>query len=191
MADILFHHNIKILAVADSRATIYSKEGLDPHDLSEYKLKNGSLAGYKKGKEILADELFGLNVDIIIPAALENVITKDNAGSIKAKCVLEVANGPTTPEADIVLTKKSIDVIPDILANAGGVTVSYFEWVQNRSRFYWTIEEIEQKLSQKMSSAFHDVYNFSVNKNITMRQAAYALAINRIGKAVKNRGILN
>jgi glutamate dehydrogenase/leucine dehydrogenase len=191
MADILFHHNIKILAVADSRATIYNEEGLDPHDLSEYKSKNGSLAGYKKVKEILANELFGLNVDIIIPAALENVITKDNASNIKAKCVLEVANGPTTPEADIVLTKNNIDVIPDILANAGGVTVSYFEWVQNRSRFYWTEDEIEQKLSQKMSSAFYDVYNFSVNKNITMRQAAYALAINRIGKAVKNRGILN
>jgi len=191
LADILFHKSFKIVAVSDSRGAIYNTEGLDPHDIQKHKNKNRTVKGMSGAKSIPAEKILELDVNILVPAALENVITKSNANRVKASCILEVANGPTTPEADEILAKKKIDVIPDILANAGGVTVSYFEWVQNRSRYYWTEKEIDQKLLERMTKAFLDIHNFMTNKKITYRQAAYALAINRIGKAVKNRGILN
>ncbi len=191
LTDILFHKGFKIIAVSDSRGAIVNKEGLDPHEISAHKNKKGSVKGLSGSKSIPAEKILELDVDILVPAALENVITKSNANKIKASCVLEVANGPTTPEADDMLTKKKIDVLPDILSNAGGVTVSYFEWVQNRSRYYWTEEEVGQKLLEKMTKAFLDIHNFMANKKITYRQSAYALAIDRIGKAVKSRGILN
>jgi len=191
LADILFDKGFKIIAVSDSKGAIINEKGLDPNEISKHKKMKGSVKGLKESKSIPAEKILELDVDILVPAALENVITKSNANKIKADCVLEVANGPTTPEADLMLEKKKIDVLPDILANAGGVIVSYFEWVQNRSRYYWTEKEIDQKLLKKMTKAFLDIHNFMTNKKITYRQSAYALAINRIGKAVKNRGILN
>jgi len=191
LADILFDKGFKIIAVSDSKGAIINEKGLDPNEISKHKKMKGSVKGLKESKSIPAEKILELDVNILVPAALENVITKSNANKIKADCVLEVANGPTTPEADLMLEKKKIDVLPDILANAGGVIVSYFEWVQNRSRYYWTEKEIDQKLLEKMTKAFLDIHNFMTNKKITYRQSAYALAINRIGKAVKNRGILN
>lgn len=191
LADILYHLGFKIVALADSAGAVYHKEGIDPHEAESVKSKHGSISKMKNVKHIQSSDIFELEADILIPAALENVITKENVKKIKAQVILEVANGPTTPEADVILEKKKIDVVPDILANAGGVTVSYFEWVQNLSRYYWSAEEVDEKLKIKMEKAFLDIFDFATAKKITLRKAAYALAINRIGKAVKNRGILN
>lgn len=191
LADILYDLGFTIAALSDSRGTIYNKDGLDPKAVAKHKKKTGSVKGFTGTKTIEADDILNQKVDIAIPAALENVITAKNAHKIKARCVLEVANGPTTPEADAILKTKNIDVIPDVLANAGGVTVSYFEWVQNLSRYYWSAEEVDDKLKVKMMKAFSDIHDFAKKKKITYRQAAFALAINRIGKAVENRGILN
>lgn len=191
LADILYHQGYKILAISDSKGAIFNKDGLDPHKVSKHKSKKGSVKDLPGAKNIPSDKVFELNTDIIIPAALENVITEENATKIKASCILEVANGPTTFSADKILEAKGIDVIPDILANSGGVTVSYFEWVQNLQRYYWDKEEIFDRLDQKITTAFRNIYNFSLSKNISLRKSAYVLAINRIGEGVKNRGILN
>ncbi len=191
LAEILFNKGFKIIAVSDSKGAIVNENGLNPQEIKKHKDKNRTVKGLKESKSIPAEEILELDVDVLVPAALENVITEKNANKIKAGLILEVANGPTTPKADDILAKKKIDVLPDILANAGGVTVSYFEWVQNRSRYYWSEEEVGQKLLEKMTKAFLDIQAFMSSKKITYRQAAFALAINRIGKAVKNRGILN
>ncbi len=191
IAELMFHEGIKIIAVSDSKGAVYNKDGLDPHDIISHKKKTGSVIKLKGSSPLTLDELFLLKSDIIVPAAMENVITDSNAKKINTKVILEIANGPTTPEADRILNLQKIDVLPDILVNAGGVTVSYFEWVQNRARYYWDEQEVDLRLKQKMVSAFSDIHNFATGKNISYRQAAYALAINRIGKAVKNRGILN
>lgn len=191
LAEILYDAGFKIVAVSDSRGAIFSADGLDPRAVDKHKKKTGSAKSFKSSKNIPAEDILTLKIDVLVPAALENVITDKNANKVKAKCILEVANGPTTPEADKILSLKKIDIIPDILANAGGVTVSYFEWVQNLSRFYWNAEEVDNKLKEKMTKAFRDIHDFAEAKKITYRQAAYALAINRIGKAVKNRGVLN
>ncbi len=191
LADILYHQGYKILAISDSKGAIFNKEGVDPHKVSAHKKKKGSVKDLSGAKNIPSDKIFELDADIIIPAALENVISEKNVSKIKASCILEVANGPTTFSADGILESKGIDIIPDILANSGGVTVSYFEWVQNLQRYYWNKDEITGHLKQKISSAFREIYNLSTSKKISLRQSAYALAINRIGKAVSNRGILN
>jgi len=134
------------------------------------------------------EELLELDVDLLIPSAIENVITEDNASRIKARIILEVANGPTTPEADEILEKKKIHVIPDILANAGGVTVSYFEWVQNRAGFYWPLEEVNSKLKIKMTDETQRIWNIAQVKNVSLRTAAYIHALQRIEEAVNVRG---
>jgi len=139
-------------------------------------------------KAISDEELLELEVDILIPAALENVITEKNAPNIKAKIVAELANGPTTPEADDILYKKGVHVIPDFLCNAGGVTVSYFEMVQNSYMYYWDEEEIHQQLDKKITTAYHSVLNVSKKYNINMRQAAYVVAVERVVEAMKLRG---
>lgn len=190
-AEILFGLGAKICALADSKGAIFSQEGIDPHLAFAHKEKTGSIKGLKGTKNIAPEMIFSQKVDILIPAALEDVITAVNANKIKAKTILEIANAPITADADKILAKRKIDVIPDVLANAGGVTVSYFEWVQNRERYYWTEDEVHEKLEKKMTRAFLDIYEFAQSKKITLRQAALALAIERIGKATKNRGILN
>ncbi|CAD7777062.1 MAG: Glutamate dehydrogenase [Candidatus Methanoperedenaceae archaeon GB37] len=178
----------KIVAVSDSKGGIFSKEGLDPEAVRKHKAKTGSVINFPNTKAISNEELLELEVDILIPASLENVITEKNAPNIKAKIVAELANGPTTPEADDILYKNGVHVIPDFLCNAGGVTVSYFEMVQNFYMYYWDEKEIHERLDRKMTTAYHSVLNASKKYNINMRQAAYVVAVERVAEAMKLRG---
>ncbi|MCL5963533.1 MAG: Glu/Leu/Phe/Val dehydrogenase, partial [Candidatus Thermoplasmatota archaeon] len=174
----------KVVAVSDSKGGIYSEDGLNYSKVMEHKNKTGSVVNYPGAKSISNEELLELGVDVLIPAALENQIRKDNAGKIKAKIVVELANGPTTPEADEILNKNNILDIPDFLANAGGVTVSYFEWVQNINGYYWSEEEVYEKLDKKMTKAFHDVMEAKKRYNTDPRMAAYIVAVGRVADAV-------
>ncbi|MCG0276054.1 MAG: Glu/Leu/Phe/Val dehydrogenase [Thermosediminibacteraceae bacterium] len=187
-ARLLHELGCKIVAVNDSQGGAYNPEGLDPVALLEYKKKNKTVKGFPGSRDITGEELLELDVDILVPAALENVITSRNADKIKAKIIGEAANGPTTPEADEILYKNGVLVIPDILCNAGGVTVSYFEWVQNLMNFYWTEEEVNNKLEHIMVKAFNEVFNIHKEYGVNMREAAYMLAIKRIAEALKLRG---
>jgi len=179
----------KIVAVSDSVGGIYCQEGLNPYKVYEHKLKTGSVVNYPKCKDISNEELLETECDILIPAALENQITGANADKIKAKIVAEGANGPTTPEADKILHEKGIFLVPDILANAGGVTVSYFEWVQNLTREHWTLEEVNRKLENIMMRAFNDVYSLMEREKEDMRTAALMLGIGRVSEAIKILGL--
>ncbi len=182
-------YGAKIVAVSDSKGGIYSEKGFDPKEVLVHKEKTGSVVGFPGTKKITNEELLELAVDILSPAALENQITSENAPRIKAKISAECANGPTTPEADDILYKKGVLVIPDILANGGGVTVSYFEWVQDLANFFWTKPEVDQKLEGVMVRAFDAVWKMHEDKKCDMRQAAYMVAINRVAEAYKWRGI--
>jgi len=197
VAKLLDEDGYQIVAVSDSRGGIYRKEGFHIPSLIQAKDDTQRLqAVYCQNKlcklieadTITNEELLQLEVDILIPAALENVITVDNADKIKAETIVEVANGPVTTEASSILRKNGVYVIPDILANAGGVTVSYFEWVQNRAGFYWTEEEVNERLLHKMRTEFHNVYDLSLEHDIDMRTAAYVLALKRIGEALTAQG---
>jgi glutamate dehydrogenase (NAD(P)+) len=179
----------KVLTVSDSSGGIYSEKGIDLQKAIEHKKKTGSLSGTPGTKTITNKQLLELPVDVLIPAAMENQITAENAKNIKAKIVLEMANGPVTPEADTILFKKGIMQIPDILANSGGVSVSYFEWVQNTYGYYWTKEEVLKKLEELMKREFNNVYNIALEKKIHMRTAAYILAVTRVVDAMKARGM--
>ncbi len=181
----------KIVAISDSKGAIYNKDGLDIKRLQDHKQKTGSVTNFPGAQNISPEGLIAVECDVLIPAALENAITEKNADRIKCKVVMELANGPTTPEADKILAKKQIEVIPDILANAGGVTVSYLEWVQNLTRNYMTEEEVKISLKEKMAKAFTNIYDFKSNKSCTLREAAFALAIERVSKAIHNRGVLS
>jgi len=178
----------KVVAVSDSKGGIYCEKGLDFEKVLEHKEKTGSVLNFPGTKNITNEELLELKVDVLIPAALENQITGKNADKIKAKIVLELANGPTTPEADEILYKKGILDIPDFLANAGGVTVSYFEWVQNINGYYWTLDEVYQRLDQKMTKAFWDVMDAMEKYKVEPRTAAYIVAVKRVADAVRIRG---
>ncbi len=182
-------YGAKIVAVSDSKGGIYSEKGFDPKEVLVHKEKTGSVVGFPGTKKITNEELLELAVDILSPAALENQITSENAPRIKAKISAECANGPTTPEADDILYKKGVLVIPDILANGGGVTVSYFEWVQDLANFFWTKPEVDAKLEGVMVRAFDAVWKMHDDKKCDMRQAAYMVAINRVAEAYKWRGI--
>ena len=178
-----------VVAVSDSSGGIYDSKGLFPARVQEYKKNGGSVVGYPGSKQISNEELLELSVDILVPAALETVITKDNAKRIKAKIVAEGANGPTTPEADEILFKKGILVIPDILANAGGVTVSYFEWVQDLQFFFWNVDEIRERLRSIMVNAFGVVNALANAEKVDLRTAAYMLALGEVARALELRGI--
>ncbi len=178
----------KVIAVNDSSGGAFNPEGMDPLALLDYKHSNGSVKGFPGSVNIVNDDLLSLECEILVPAALENQITADNAGDIRAKLISEAANGPTTPEADQILFEKGVMIIPDILANAGGVTVSYFEWVQNLSNYYWTAEEVDTKLERIMVEAFRNVYSTSIEGKVNMRVAAYMVAVNRLAEAMKTRG---
>ncbi len=182
--------NAKVVAVCDSRGGIYSENGLDASKVNSYKTLTGSVAGYSDLQTISSRELLELPVDILIPAAMENVITAQNAAKIQAKIIAELAKGPVTPEADEILFTNGIHVIPDFLCNAGGVTVSYFEMVQNNSLYYWNEDEVHEKLDTKMVAAYSKVYETSQEYGINMIQAAYIKAIERIADVMKLRGLV-
>ena len=179
---------VKIVAVSDSRGGVYKKTGLWFNDVAAYKKKTGSIINLPEAENITNEELLELDVDILVPAALEDVITEKNAGSIKAKLVAEGANGPTTPEADDILFKNDITMIPDILANSGGVSTSYLEWVQNLQHLYWSAEEVDQRLKAIMTKAFAEVWRTTQEHNLDMRTGAYIYAIAKVRDAMKIRG---
>ena len=187
LAKILHERGYKVVAVSDSKGGIYDPNGLDIPEVIEVKRKTKSVVNYEKAEKISNKELLTLKVDVLVPAALGNQITKENADEIQAKYIAEVANGPTTPEADEILFEKGIFLTPDILTNAGGVTVSYFEWVQNRMGYYWDLEEVNKKLELRMHKAFDEIYKISRDKKVDMRTAAYILAIDRVARAVEAR----
>lgn len=188
-AKIAYDLGAKIVAVSDSKGGIYNQQSLNPYEVFVHKEKTGSVLGFEKAKrEITNAELLELKCDILIPAALENQITKANAAKIKAKIVGEAANGPTTPKADKILREKKVFLIPDILANAGGVTVSYFEWVQNLTREHWTLGNVNQKLENIMMKAFNDVHKTMSNEETDMRIAALRLGVGRVAEAITTLG---
>ncbi len=178
----------KVVAVSDSKGGIFAQEGLDPEAVHKHKTETGSVVNFPNSKQISNEDILELDVDILIPAALENVITAKNAANIKAKIVAELANGPTTPEADEILYRKGVHVIPDFLCNAGGVTVSYFEMVQNFYMYYWDEKDVHERLDRKITAAYHSVLNASKKYDINMRQAAYVVAVGRVVEAMKLRG---
>jgi len=186
-ARLLHEIGCKIIAVSDSKGGIYNPQGLDPVKVLEHKDKTGSVVDYPGSQLITNEQLLEMECDILVPAALENQITEKNAPNIKAKIVAEGANGPVTPEADEILYKKGIFVIPDILANSGGVIVSYFEQVQNQMNYYWTEEEVRAKLKDTITKAFNDVLKMSTQHNVNMRTAAYMLAVKRVADAMMAR----
>ena len=178
----------KVIAVSDSRGGILMEEGLDADAVLEHKKKTGSVVNFPGSKPVSNAGLLELDVDLLLPSALENVITEKNAENIKAKIVGELANGPTTPEADDILYKRGVFVIPDFLCNAGGVTVSYFEWVQNLYSYYWDEDVVYERLDRKMTKAFQDVLMVSLEHKTDMRIAAYIVAVQRVAEAMKLRG---
>jgi glutamate dehydrogenase/leucine dehydrogenase len=190
-ASILHKEGFKIVAVSDSSGGLYDVSGLDPEEINRFKDETGKgmIEMKKDGVKVLTNaELLEVECDVLIPAALDNQITASNAANIKAKIILELANGPTTPEADEILFKKGITLVPDVLANAGGVTVSYFEWVQNRQGYYWTEEEVLAKLKDIITKSYRDVYVLAKDKNIDLRLGAFSLGVKRIMDAMKLRG---
>jgi glutamate dehydrogenase/leucine dehydrogenase len=186
---LIAEYGSKIVAVSDSRGGIYNPDGFAPKKVMEHKKKTGSVVGFPGTKKITNEDILELDVDILIPAALENQILAENAPRIKAKIIGEGANGPTTPEADNILYKSGVFVVPDILANAGGVTVSYMEWVQNLTREQWTEKEVNSKLEQRMVEAFDAVYEVHQHEKVHMRTAAYIVALRRMSEAIEARGI--
>jgi glutamate dehydrogenase (NAD(P)+) len=188
-ADLLNKLGARIVAVTDWKGGVYNKAGLDVPKLIAWTREHKTVDGFPGADVLTNDELFGLDVDVLIPAALENQITSDNAASIKARIVVEGANGPTTPDAHKAMHDRGVFVVPDILANAGGVTGSYFEWVQNRHGFYWTEADVNQRLEAKMVEAFHAVLKISLKYNVDMRTAAYIEAIDRVASVTRMRGM--
>lgn len=189
-AELMYEQGSKIIAISDISGGYYNPDGIDiPHALDYMKSNGNSLEGYPKANLISNEELLELECDVLIPAAKEDQISKHNAGNIKAKIIAEGANGPVTANADSILEANGIMVIPDILANAGGVTVSYFEWVQDRQGYFWTEERVNRRLNRMMRSAFDNVYKVSEEYKITLRQAAYVYAIDRVATTLKLRGI--
>lgn len=177
-----------VVAVSDSRGGIYNADGLDFDETLRHKRETGSVVDMPDSSSLSNEDLLKLQVDVLFPAALENVITADNAAAVQAKIVAELANGPTTPEADKILHDNDVYVIPDFLCNAGGVTVSYFEQVQNAYNFYWPLAEVHQRLDEKMTAAFHAVHKMARAKGVHNRLAAYLVAVDRVAEAAKLRG---
>ena len=188
-ADLLQKEGCTIVGVSDVAGGVYNPKGLDVHDVMAWRQSHRYVTGYPKAEGITNEELLALECDVLVPAALENVITSRNAGDIKAKVIIEGANGPTAAGADEILDRKGIFVIPDILANAGGVTVSYFEWVQNRGGYFWSEETVNSRLNEIMVKSFENVLGVSKRYNVNMRIAAYTLAIDRVAAVHRLRGL--
>jgi glutamate dehydrogenase (NAD(P)+) len=188
-AELLHREGCRIKAIGDRSGAVYNENGIDIADAIAYARTNRSLEGYPRGQRISNEELLTADVDVLVPAALENVITTKNAHDVRAKIICEGANGPTTAAADAILDEKGIFVIPDILANAGGVTVSYFEWVQDRGGYFWSEDVVNDRLLQIMCRSFADVLDLSRRHKVNMRTAAYMLAISRVAAVHRLRGI--
>ena len=186
-AKFLHEYGCKIIGVSDISGGLYASDGFDVEELFDYNYKHRTIDGYQYGKKITNEELLALECDFLIPAALGSAINEGNVDSLNCKIIIEAANGPVTGEAADKLWKKKIAIIPDILTNAGGVTVSYFEWVQNLQQFKWPEDEINQKLEQKMVAAFNEVYSVKQNKNVPMRIASFMVAIDRVSTAYNLR----
>lgn len=188
----LLHQEIlgggKLVAVSDSKCAIFNNNGFDTKELVKYKLKNGSVLGFAQGTEISHEELLELDVEVLYPAALENVITIENANRIKANVICELANGPTTPEADLILKENNVHLIPDILASAGGVTVSYFEIVQDSYSYFWDEELVQKRLDDKLTRAYHRVQEAIKDKKVHPRLGAMVVGVARVAQACKLRG---
>ncbi len=186
----IFHdHGAKVIAIQDVSGTIFNGDGIDPYDLLEFMKQNSDVKAYPKAKLIDTKDFWGLETEFIIPAALEKQITLDNVNEIKARIIVEGANGPTTPAADDALRDKGVIVVPDVLANAGGVTVSYFEWVQDFSSFFWTEDEINKRLEKIMVEAFKGIWDVAQDKKVTMRTATYIVSCTRVLEARALRGL--
>jgi glutamate dehydrogenase/leucine dehydrogenase len=186
----IFHEvGAKIIAVSDSKGGIYNPKGLDPEKVLDAKQKGSSVLDYKAGDRITNEELITIKCDVLVPSALENVITLKNAAKVQARIIAEGANGPTAPEADEILQSNGVLVIPDILANAGGVTVSYFEWVQNIQEFFWSEEDVNRKLGEIMVRSFNEVFKIARDHKVTPRLAAYMLAVGRVAEAIQLLGL--
>jgi len=188
-AQLLDEMGCKVIAVSDSKGGIFNGKGIDVSDLLKHKRESGSVIGFRDSDAISSTGVLEIPCDILIPAALENQIWEGNADKIQAKIIAEAANGPTTPKADEVLDERGIFVIPDILANAGGVIVSYFEWVQNIQEYFWPEERISRELHRILSDSFRKVLETSRREKISMKLAAYCLAVDRVVQATKDRGI--
>ena len=188
-AKFLFESAFPVVAVSDLSGTFYNPKGLNISEMFAYSLKNENrLEGFKGAEQLPGEALLELDVDLLIPAALGDVITKDNANKIRSKSIIEAANGPIDPEADAMLSARRIMIVPDILANAGGVTVSYFEWVQNRQHYRWTLDRVRQELDHTLSDAFENVWQQSANSDVSLRTAAFMLAISRVQRATELAG---
>ncbi|HVF12789.1 MAG TPA: Glu/Leu/Phe/Val dehydrogenase [Actinomycetota bacterium] len=189
VARMLHDQGCRIVAVSDVMGGVINERGLNPEAIERHTKEAGTVAGFPGGDAIDNAELLELDVDVLVPAALEGVINESNADAIRAKIIAEGANGPTTPKADRILSERGVFIIPDILANAGGVTVSYFEWVQDLQAYFWAEDEVNHRMRQIMEASFLDVYGMSVQKGYTMRQAATILAVTRVAEAHRVRGL--
>jgi glutamate dehydrogenase (NAD(P)+) len=188
-ATLLAAEGSTIVAVSDSSGGIYSAAGLDPAKVNAWKREHATVVGFPAADAISNAELLEVDCEILVPAALENQITRHNAPRLKARIVAEAANGPTTPEADEILNDRGVFLIPDILCNAGGVTVSYFEWVQDMQSFFWTEDRINESLKGIMDRAFMSVHEMADRRDVPMRTAAYMVAVNRVAEATTLRGL--
>jgi glutamate dehydrogenase/leucine dehydrogenase len=188
-AQLLYDAGAKIIAVSDSTGCIYNRNGLNVPELIRMKALCGHVEGFPESEAIEPSELLAMDCDILVPAALENTIREDNAGAVRARIIAEAANGPLTPAADRILEGKGVFVIPDILCNAGGVTVSYFEWVQDEQHLFWEAQDIYNRLERVMKTSFRDVLKIHLERNVPMRIAANILGIGRVAEAVQLRGI--
>jgi glutamate dehydrogenase (NAD(P)+) len=188
-ADFLHEQGCKIIGVSDVQGGVYNPEGLSPTGLHAYEAEAGTIAGYEGGEPISNQELLELECDVLIPAAIEGQIIEKNADRIKATVVVEAANGPTTPDADEILKDRGILIVPDILANAGGVTVSYFEWVQDLQAYYWQEDEVNDRLRMIMERSYVDVLTLAEERKVTMRTAATMLGVGRVAEAHTTRGL--
>ena len=188
-AKLLHKRGCRIVALSDTQGGIYDERGLDPDKVSRHKQEHSTVVGYTDAQPITIAGLLEVPCDILIPAATENQITSENAARIQARLIAEAANGPTTPAADRILFERGVIVIPDILANAAGVTVSYFEWVQDLQSFFWTSDEIAGKLSHVMTQAYREVHSVAESERCDLRMAASMLAIQRVAEATQQRGV--
>jgi glutamate dehydrogenase/leucine dehydrogenase len=188
-AELMADLGSKVIAVTDSEGGAVNLKGLDVAGLIAHKAESGSVAGFKEADEISNEEALSLRCDVLIPSALERVITEENASAVGAKIVAEAANGPTTPEADDILYDMGVFVVPDVLANAGGVTVSYFEWVQDLARLFWKEEDVNARLREIMNESFRATLSISVERKVHMRTAAYMLGVGRVAEATRLRGL--